>query len=277
MGTVCVEIAVRDDPRLLAALTSLAAQERRPDRVLIAASTESPAALLDAAATRFPTLPITVRRFPGGIVDARAGAQSDIAEDVTVFLDSDETAPPGWLRALIAPIESGAVAFAGGPTRPSRPPANAVERYAVLLERSIYEQLVPARIVYLPLQNSAWSTAAVRSLGFDPRIPYAEDHDLESRAARAGLAGTFVPEAWVFHDPATAPTLRAWARKRYRYLVAMAMSLRKNGGLRGRLRERRRWVHPLSLLEALMRPFALVQGTLRWRRVASAPAPSVVP
>jgi len=277
LGSVCVEIAVRDDPRLLDALASLDAQERRPDRVLLAASTESPRALLEAATTKFPRLAVTVARFPGGVVDARAGALALVAEEITAFLDSDEVAPPPWLRLLVAPIEAGAAKFSGGPTRPGRTPGNAIERYSVLVERTIYEELVPARVTYLPLQNSAWATSAIRKLGFDPRIPYAEDHDLETRAVAAGLPGAYVREAWVYHDPATARGYLRWARKRYRYQVAMTMSLRKNGGLSGRLGEHRRWVHPLSVVEATLRPFAFVSGSLRWRRVAATPLVVPVP
>jgi GT2 family glycosyltransferase len=110
----------------------------------------------------------------------------------------------------------------------------------------------------------------LRELGFDARIPFAEDHDLETRAARAGLVGTFVPEAWVYHDRSGESRLFEWACKRYRYLVAMAMSLLKNGELDRRLSERRRPVaHPLRYLETAMKPFALVHASVRWRRVAT--------
>ena len=156
----------------------------------------------------------------------------------------------------------------GGPTRPERPPRTSVERYMELLERSIYEQLVPARVTYLPLQNTAWRTEPLARLGFDPRIPFAEDHDVETRAVRSGLRGAFVSEAWVYHDPGVPAGLGRWARKRYRYLVAMAMSLLKNGALGERLAERRPPVrHPLRFLESAMKPFALVHARLRWGRV----------
>jgi len=270
MGTVCVEVAVRDDLRLLDALASLAAQERRPDRVLVAASTASPESLLSGLGQRFPGLTIDVHRFPGGVVDARAASLVGLTEGVTAFLDADERAPPGWLARLVAPVESGTADFAGGPTRPLQPPHGSIARYSVLLEESIYADLVPKRVTYLPLQNTAWRTEALRRLGFDPRIPFAEDHDLESRAAGAGMVGTFLPDAWVFHDGGTQTNLARWARKRYRYLVAMAMSLLKNRGLSDRLAERRRPVaHPLRYLEASMKPFALADAWLRWRRVAT--------
>lgn len=275
MGTVCVEIAVRDDPRVVEAVASLAAQRRRPDRVLLVADPTTPSTLVDAVRGRAAGLPVTVERYPGGVVAARSRATPGISEEVTVFLDSDERAPPEWLEMLLAPIERGDAEFTGGPTRPSRDPTSALERYSVLLEASIYEGIVPTRIVYLPLQNSAWKSELVRRLGFDPRIPFAEDHDLEARALAAGARGAFVPEAWVYHDPATAPGYARWARKRYRYQVAMTMSLAKNGGLRARAREHRPAVrHPLTIVESLLKPFALVDGTLRWRRMS---APGTVP
>ena len=271
MGTVCVEVAVRDDPRLLDALASLALQERAPDRILVAASTATPTQLVEAARARFPTLPLEVRAFPGGVVEARAASLADLTETVTAFLDADERAPPGWLSHLVAPIEGGTADFTGGPTRPLRPPRSSAERYSVLLEASIYADLVPRQVTYLPLQNTAWRTEALRRLGFDPRIPFAEDHDLETRAARAGLRGRFLPDAWVYHDGGAEANLYRWARKRYRYLVAMTMSLLKNRELGHRLAEKRRPVpHPLRFVEAALKPAALVHGWARWYRVSTA-------
>ncbi|HXY12396.1 MAG TPA: glycosyltransferase family 2 protein [Thermoplasmata archaeon] len=273
MGSVTVEVAVRDDPRVLDALASLASQERRPDRVLVAASLTTPLALLEQVQNRFPSLPVRARRFSGGVVDARSASLRELDTDVTAFLDSDERAPPQWLARLIAPIESGAADFSGGPTRPLRPPRDSIERYSVLLEESIYADLVPRKVTYLPLQNTAWRTESLRRLGFDPRIPFAEDHDLETRAFRDGLTGIFVPEAWVYHDGGSETSLYRWARKRYRYLVAMTMSLLKNRELSSRLAEPRRAVrHPLRFVEAAMKPAAFVHGWVRWNRLSSRPA-----
>jgi len=273
LATVCVEIAVLDDRRLLVALDSLAGQRRRPDRVLIAASVASPGDLLAAAQVRTPQLAVEVARLPAGVVAARAASLPLLREEIVAFLDSDERAPAGWLGELVAPIERGEAAFTGGPTRPSRDPQTSIERYDDLLERSIYENLVPRSMTYVPLQNTAWQASLLRQLGFDSRIPYAEDHDLELRATRAGARGLFVPEAWVYHDKSGPTSLGRWALKRYRYLVAMAMSLYKNGELSGRLRERRPPVrHPLRYVESLMKPVALAHAWIRWRRVRSRPA-----
>jgi hypothetical protein len=277
-GSICVEIAVLDDPRLLAALASLDRQVRRPDRVLIAGAPASPTELFSTAERRFPNLPVQIVRFPGRAVDAREGSLSVIAEEFTVFLDSDEVAPPEWLDRLVAPLVVGRADFTGGPTRPTRPPQGPIEAYADLLEQSIYEDLVGRSVTYLPLQNTAWRTSLLRSLRFDPSIPGAEDYDLEIRAIHGGHRGEYVPDAWVFHDKSDETNLLRWMSRRYRlYHVPMAMALLKNGELTGRLAERRRAVrHPLRYLDALMKPPALFTAALRERRrpasVPSTPA-----
>jgi GT2 family glycosyltransferase len=272
VGTVCVEVAVRSDPRLLLALASLDQQTRRPERVLVAAAPTTPESLLLEAHRRFPRLKIDVERYPGGVVGARSASLSRIFEDVTAFLDSDEVAPADWLERLVAPLEAGPVTFAGGPTRPLHPPKSSIERYYAELDASIYRDQVPTNVAYLPLQNTAWRTADLRRLGFDPRIPFAEDHDVETRALHEGLKGVFVPDAWVFHDKTDETSFLRWARKRYRYSVAMAMSLIKNGELSGRLKERRTPVrHPLRYVEALLKPVALLDARFRWRGRERAP------
>lgn len=273
-GLVCVEIAVKDDPRLLSALDSLASQHRRPDRVLVAASPLTPDDLAAAAVSRQPTLRVEVVRLPGGPVDARVQAMRLLREPTTAFLDSDEVAPPEWLERVIAPIEDGTAAFSGGPTRPLQPPSNSIQRYMELLEESIYQDLVPLSIAYLPLGNSAWRTEVLQRFGFDARVT-AEDHDLETRVLAAGLHGVFLPEAWVYHDKSYETSYLRWARKRYVWLFQMAVSLLKNGKISARWSEHRRPVrHPLYYVEALMKPIALIHARLRWSRVGGEPPAS---
>lgn len=269
MSTVCVEIAVGADPDLPDALASLEAQGRRPNRVFLAAAPTTPEALIAAARARAPSLSVDVGRYSGGIVGARSESLARIGEEITVFLDSDEMAPPEWLGRLVAPIEQGTADFSGGPTRPRRPPEHPIQRYTLLLEESIYANLVPTSVAYLPLQNTAWRTGDLRRLGFDRRIPGAEDYDLEVRALAAGLRGQFVAEAWVLHDKSSETRYLRWLRRRYaHYLVPMAMSLLKNGALADRLKERRPPVrHPLRYVEAMLKPVALVDATIRWERI----------
>jgi succinoglycan biosynthesis protein ExoM len=276
MGSICVELAVLDDPRILQAIESLDRQTRRPDLVMIAGSPRSPETLFTEAARRFPGLCIRVERIPGRAVDAREGSLASIDTDVTAFLDTDEVAPPEWLARVVEPIESGRADFTGGPTRPLRPPHGSIEEYVALLERSIYEDLVVGHsVTYLPLQNTAWRTSTLRTLHFDTTIPGAEDYDLEIRAVHAGFRGAYVPEAWVYHDKSDETELFPWLLRRYKlYHIPMAMSLLKNGELGERLSERRRPVrHPLRYLDAMMKPPALLTAAFRERhRRAVAPS-----
>lgn len=266
-GTVVVEIAVKDDPRLLAAIDSLAAQTRVPDRVVIAGSPKTPEALATDAVRRHPELHVELVRFEGGPVDARVKAMGLLTETTTAFLDSDEVAPPEWLERIVAPIEAGSAAFAGGPTRALRPPSNPIQRYMDMVEESIYHDLVPKNIAYLPLGNTAWRTSVLQEFRFDPRVT-AEDHDLETRVLAAGYRGAYLPEAWVFHDKSLETSYWRWARKRYVWLFQMAVSLLKNGGVRARWQERRRPIpHPLWFLEQAMKPIALFHARVHWAEV----------
>lgn len=267
MHTVCVEIAVGSDPDLPDAMASLQAQTRRPDRVLLAAAASTPGDLIARALAQGPSLTVEIGRFSGGIVGARSGSLDRIHEEITAFLDSDEVAPPAWLDRLVAPIEGGTADFSGGPTRPRRPAEHPIQAYTQLLEESIYADLVPSSVAYLPLQNTAWRTSDLRRLGFDRRIPGAEDYDLEVRALAGGLRGRFVAEAWVLHDKSSETSYRRWLRKRYaHYLLPMAMALIKNRSLAHRLGERRAPVrHPLRYVDAMMKPIALVDAWIRWR------------
>jgi GT2 family glycosyltransferase len=272
-GAVVVEIAVKDDPRLLAALDSLAAQRRRPDRVLIAASPKTPETLASQALARQPSLKVELVRLAGGPVDARVEAMGLLREPTTAFLDSDEVAPPEWLERVVAPIEAGAAAYCGGPTRPLQPPSHPIQHYMELLEKSIYDDLVPRSIAYLPLGNSAWRTDVLQRFGFDRRVT-AEDHDLESRVLQAGYRGLFLPEAWVYHDKSYETSYIRWARKRYVWLFQMGVSLLKNGALGARWKERRPPVpHPLWYVETMMKPVALLHARLHWARVRGSPPP----
>lgn len=267
-GPVVVEIAVKDDPRLLAALDSLAAQHRPPDRVLIAGSPLTPEALASQAVHRLPSLKVELVRLSGGPVDARVKAMDLLNEPTTVFLDSDEVAPPDWLERIVAPIEAGTAAYCGGPTRSLRPPSHPIQRYMEMIEESIYDDLVPKNIAYLPLGNSAWRTSVLKEFRFDPRVT-AEDHDLETRVVNAGYPGQFLPEAWVYHDKSLETSYVRWARKRYVWLFQMAVSLLKNRAMGERWRERRRRIpHPLWYVEQLMKPVALVHARLHWSEVS---------
>jgi glycosyltransferase involved in cell wall biosynthesis len=262
-------VVVLNDHRVFDALDSLMRQRRRPERILVVDG-GSTSEYRERVGRVLAHLPADLIVVPGLPVESREGALDAIHEDVTAFLDADEVAPPEWLGHLIEPIEAGQAEFVGGPTRPVRPPKSSIERYHAEIERKIYEEDLARGIQYLPLGNSAWVSSVLRSLRFDTRWRYAEDLDLESRALRAGARGTYVPEAWVYHNKTTEASYLQLFRKRYRYLVASASVFLRDRRVRSRLAERRRGLrHPLGWVEGVLKPIALVHAYLRlWKSSA---------
>ena len=64
--TVCVEIAVENDPRVLPAINCIVRQtSRRPDRILLAASPRTASNLVDAAKVASGDVPLIIVRTSG--------------------------------------------------------------------------------------------------------------------------------------------------------------------------------------------------------------------
>lgn len=91
-------------------LASLAAQTRRPDEVVIVDGGST-----DGTADRFRVDPtITVIEAPGANISAgRNVALAHATHDVIAATDADCELDPGWLAAIVAPIEAGADVAAG--------------------------------------------------------------------------------------------------------------------------------------------------------------------
>ena len=263
---VCVMLVVLSDRRLFDALDSLRIQRRRPDRVLVADGGSSPDYRAEVL-RRGAGLPLEVAEVPGLPAESREAVLDRIQEEITAFLDADEVAPPEWLEALVAPIESGAAEFVGGPTRPSRPPQNSIERYHAEIERKIYEEDIVRSVQYLPLGNSAWKTSILQELRFDTRVRFAEDFDIAGRAMRRGARGLYVPAAWVFHNKTVEASFPQLFRKRYIYLVQAACVFLRDRNITDRLGEKRTPLrHPLGWVEEwLLKPVAVMHAYLRLR------------
>ena len=271
---VAVLVTWLDDPRVLRTLASLAEQTRRPDEVLVAdgGSREERLAPVRAFAAAHPW--VRVERHPGSVAETRNSALASLKDaDVVVFLDADQVAPPGWLAALVAPIEAGRAAFAGGPTRPLGPPKDEGEAYLNEFEAWFYPNVVARDLTKLPMGNSAWRLDVLRAAGgFDPRLTWGgEDYDVNLRVHAAGHRGEYVPDAWVHHDQSGRTTLRRLLRRKYRYNVGATMAYLKNGVLRAKMREAARntvaFRHPYERWNLVVQPLALARALTLWRRV----------
>lgn len=270
---VTVLVTLLNDERVVRTLQSLAAQTRRPDAVLVAdgGSTDG---TLDAARAFARDHPwVRVEHHPGTVAGTRNSALASLGgTDVVVFLDADQVAPPGWLAALVQPLEEGRADYAGGPTRPLGPPQGKGEAYLNDFEAWFYPNVVARDITKLPMGNSAWRLRVLRGVGgFDPRLAMGgEDYDVNIRAAKAGYRGAYVPDAWVHHDQSGRNDLRRLLRRKYRYNVGATMAYLKNGVLREKLRPAARntaaFRHPYERWNLLVQPAALAKGWWMWRR-----------
>ncbi|MBX8632629.1 MAG: glycosyltransferase family 2 protein [Thermoplasmata archaeon YP2-bin.285] len=268
--TVCVQITVLNDEKILDTLKSLRLQTLKPDCIFVADG-GSPEGYIERLKREFSDLPLRIMVIPGTPIITKNGSIDHISEDITAFLDSDEIAPPDWLRHLTEPIMGGEADFTGGPTRPVGEPSTEIEKYYNEIEKRIYEGDVEQDVTYMPLGNTAWRTSILKSLRFDSTITFrggAPDYDLEMRAVDAGYRGMFLREAWVYHNKSTRKGYLALAKHRYRYLVGAAVVMIKNRRLRRRIGEKRRRIKmPFAYVESAMKPIALIHAALYWKLV----------
>lgn len=271
---VTVLVTVLNDKRVARTLASLAAQTRRPDAVLVADGGSTDETVDVARAFARDHAWTRVEHHPGTVAGTRNSALRSLAgTDVVVFLDSDQVAPPGWLDALVSPIERGLADHAGGPTRPLGEPQGKGEAYLNAFEAWFYPNVVARDITKLPMGNSAWLLQVLQSVGgFDPRLSMGgEDYDVNLRVAHAGYRGVYVPAAWVHHDQSGRNDLRRLLRRKYRYNMGATMAYLKNGVLRARMRDAARstvaFRHPMERWNLLVQPLALAAGWWKWRRV----------
>lgn len=269
---VTVLITQFNDLRVLRTLDSLARQTRAPDAILVADG-GSRGEVIEAMRAH-PSHPAIMRvePHPGSVAGTRASAVRSLAgkTQVVAFLDTDQVAPPGWLGALVAPIEEGRADFTGGPTRPLAGPTTEGERYLNDFEAWFYPNVVAHDLSKLPMGNSAWRLAKLLEIGgFDERLKWGgEDYDINIRMAKAGGRGVYVPEAWVHHDQSGRNDLRSILRRKYRYNVGAALAYMKNGVLRERMRASTaaRFQHPWERWNLIVQPLALARAlTLRGR------------
>ena len=90
---VCVEIIVLNDPRIFNTIGSLLNQNRKPDRILVADGGSSKE-FLENIKSRFSDYNLDIVILPGLPVETREKSLDSLKEDITIFLDSDQIAPP---------------------------------------------------------------------------------------------------------------------------------------------------------------------------------------
>ena len=274
-------------------LATIAAQTRRPERIVVVdvGSTDGTAERI--AAWRDRGLPIVLIVRPGANISAgRNLAVSQATAEVIAVTDAGERLDPGWLAALAAPFED-------------PDPPDVVGGFFVADPRSIWELALGATTLpqadevrperFLPSSRSvAFRRAAWERIGGYPEwLDYCEDLVFDLALRAAGCRFAWAPDALTRFRPRPSP--RAFFIQYYRYARGdgKADLWRRRHAIRYAtylglapalaLARRRRWLlAPLALVAAayVRRPYTRLLPTLvglpiRDRAVAIALVPLV--
>lgn len=205
---------VRDEADTIAALLdSMLAQTRQPDEIVVndCGSRDATADIMSRYVARDPR----VRLVSGGhnIPSGRNNAVAQARGDLIACTDAGLTLDPGWLAAIIAPLERGEADLVGGFFAPA--PRSLFE---VALGATNYRdvgEVDPA--TFLPFGKSMAFRRELwqRVGGFPVWASHCEDLIFDLAAERAGYRRAFTPTAVVHFRPR--PSLRAFARQYFLY------------------------------------------------------------
>lgn len=192
---VAVVIATHGRAALLAQALDALERQTRQDFELIVVDDDSRDATPAVLETRGVRTIRVSRRGPG--LARQIGWQAATAP-IIAFTDDDCVPSPGWLEALVRPIEEGRADFSQGPTLPRPDQADRMGPWA----RTMRVEKANKRF---PTCNMAYRRSVLEELGgfreefVGPRTA-GEDADLGWRALAAGRRFEFVPAALVHHE-----------------------------------------------------------------------------
>jgi glycosyltransferase involved in cell wall biosynthesis len=205
---------VRDEADNIAALLdSMLAQSRQPDEIVVndCMSRDATPAIVRAYAARDPR----IRLVSGGhnISSGRNNAVREARGAIVACTDAGLTLDPGWLAAIVAPIERGEAELSGGFFAPA--PQSLFELTLGAVNYPDVEEIDPAK--FLPFGNSIafckelWEQVG----GFPEWLSHSEDLYFDLAAERAGFRRAFAPAALIRFRPRS--SLWAFARQYYLY------------------------------------------------------------
>ncbi len=261
------------DTKIHSTIESLLKQDREPDQIIIVESSDREFYMaLEREWSDNEVIDFVRTPEGASVAEARNYALKEVRGDMICFLDTDEIAPPQWLKKISEPIEEDAADFTGGPTR------NIGDyRYRDYFQKKedyFYEHIVSKNPETIPMGNSAWKKAVFDELnGFDNRLNYSgEDWDVNIRAVKNGFKGQFVPDAWVYHDQSSLDNAVKIIKKKYKYNVGGAMAHIKNdyfgerAGRGGDMPFSKKYFHWLEFFDPLIKPFALISAYRRCKK-----------
>ena len=265
-----VVITLLNDWRVFDTLDSLLKQKLSPDEIIVADGGSEGELLKKLGEYEQKSNNIRICDIPGSVAESRNKTMDLITGDIIVFLDSDETAPPGWLEKIIKPILESKADFVGGKTIPMHKPKNKVEKYIYEKSEWNYNNIYRYDVSKVHMGNSAWKKKIFDKIGnFDEKIRWGgEDYDINIRAVQAGFKGVFIDEAWVWHDRGV-DTLGKLFRKNYKYNIGSTIAYLKNNESRIKTKKAMKigYLHPLELFSFFIKPFSFLKGQILYRRL----------
>lgn len=212
--TISLVCTVRDEADNIATLLdSMLAQTRLPDEIVIndCGSHDNTAAIVASYTARDPR----VRLVRGGhnISSGRNNAVANARGALIACTDAGLTLDPGWLAAMIAPMERGEADLVGGFFTPA--PRSLFELTLGATNYRDVAEIDPA--TFLPFGKSMAFRKELweRVGGFPEWASHCEDLLFDFAAAQVGYRRAFAPTAMVFFQPRS--SLRAFARQYFLY------------------------------------------------------------
>jgi GT2 family glycosyltransferase len=237
---VCTYNGARTLDRCLAGLEQL----DYPDYEVIVVNDGSTDASADIAARRRCRLVSTENR---GLASARNTGLEAACGEIVAYIDDDARPDPHWLRYLVATMEDGGFAGAGGPNIPPQDDSPVARCVAEAPGGPVHVLTSDREAEHVPGCNMAFRRSALEDVGgFDPQFRVAgDDVDICWRLLDSGRRLGFSPAAVVWHS--RRPSVRAYLRQQRGYGAAEALLERKwpdRYGPAGRARWRGRLYGP---------------------------------
>lgn len=198
--TLAVPVKDPDDRMFTACLQSLLRQPFLPYcEILVLDSSARPVPAFEAFRGIIRVAPLT-RRYLSG---ARQDILDQARGEAIAGIDVDCVAEPGWLAALVAPLdrERGIAASVGhnlpaAHTKASDWFQDAYEDWG----RHVSAPIGKTRYMFtIDMKNYAVYTDIAREIGFDDNLKATEDHDLATRLRRKGYHIVYAPGAEIRH------------------------------------------------------------------------------
>ncbi|NCC33541.1 MAG: glycosyltransferase [Chloroflexia bacterium] len=205
---------VRDEAETIGALIdSMLAQHRLPDEIVIndCLSRDPTPEIVRAYAAREPR----IRLVAGGnsISSGRNHAIREARGTIIACTDAGLRLDPGWLEAIVAPIERDEADLVGGFFEAD--PQSLFELTLGAVNYRNLDEIDP--VTFMPFgksmafRRSLWEEAG----GFPEWLSHCEDLVFAQAAEQAGFRRTFAPSALVYFRPRS--SLGAFARQYYFY------------------------------------------------------------